>query len=70
MNMDVILKLKRTLSPKTLGPMGWREIGERLKLTPMGARYRVRKILADKKKPCCPQCLQPLQVEEPNKTKT
>lgn len=59
--LKTILKLKRTMNPQMPGPMGWREIGRRLGMTQMGARYHARKIVAD---PCrCPHCLRKLDKE-------
>lgn len=58
--LKTILKLKRTLSPTTLGPMGWREIGQRIGKTGMGARYLAREAM---NKPHCPCCLRGLHIE-------
>lgn len=66
--LKVILKLKRTMSPTMAGPMGWREIGKRLGMSPMGPRWHARDVLAD---PCrCPSCLRKLEKQETIETKT
>ena len=56
-----ILKLKRTLNPKTLQPFGYREIGQRLGRSAM----RVQQIVKENHKAnCCPTCLRRLEVEK------
>lgn len=67
MMLKTILKLKRTLSPTTLGPMGWREIGQRIGKTAMGARYLAREAM---KKPHCPSCLRSLEREQISEVKS
>jgi hypothetical protein len=62
--LKTILKLKRTLSPETLSPMGWREIGKRIGLTGPGAHYLTRSKLPDIHKRC-PQCLRRLEKDLP-----
>lgn len=59
--LQEILRLKKTLSPKTLGPFNYKEIGERLGLTKQGVHHHVKKLLKDKDKPVCPSCLQPIE---------
>jgi hypothetical protein len=46
--------------------MGWREIGQRIGKTAMGARYLAREAMV---KPHCPGCLRPLhkEISESNK---
>jgi hypothetical protein len=58
-----ILKLKRTLSPTMIGPMTYREIGERIGKTHQGAQWIVKEGLGDKVNACCPSCLRKLEKE-------
>ncbi len=58
--LKTILKLKRTLSPKTLSPMNYREIAKLAEVTPAGVHYAVKSQLPDMHKRC-PQCLQELE---------
>jgi len=53
--LKTILKLKRTLSPITLKPLGYREIGRIIGLSPQGVKNQVETV-----KGCCPMCLQTL----------
>lgn len=62
--LTAILQLKRTQSPDFPGPMGWREIGNRLGMSGQGAHYHARKLLDDPKQPRCPYCLQKLEKEK------
>ena len=52
-----ILDLKKT-ADATGKPMGYREIGQRLKLSPMGVKYHTREL-----KGRCPCCLRKLEKE-------
>lgn len=62
--LKTILKLKRTLSPLTLSPMGWREIAGRIGMkSAQLAQYHARKEMAGEKCHRCPTCLQKLAEE-------
>jgi len=59
--LKTILKLKRTLSTKTLGPMGWREIAPKIGLkSGQLAQYHAKRALGDGAAHRCPTCLQEL----------